>query len=174
MADAENEQCGGGGEDVGRDEAEEVAVVVLRTDAHDKGDGKSEDAEDIDDAAETLEARGVFRLVKDRADIIGEYHAACKVDVYHAVEVDGEVGKMADELVAHDGQPGKGEVFEYGGIGGNQAQDGDGDVDPDNHAEIPEVAFLYAEGVKGAMEREAVEEGPEDKCTEDAEDIFGE
>ena len=41
MADAENEQCGGGGEDVGRDEAEEVAVVVLRTDAHDKGNGKS-------------------------------------------------------------------------------------------------------------------------------------
>ena len=81
---------------------------------------------------------------------------------------------MANELVAHDGQPGKGEVLEYGGIGGNQAQDRDGDVDPDNHAKVPEVAFLYAEGVKGAMEREAVEEGPEDKCTEDAEDVFGE
>ena len=80
---------------------------------------------------------------------------------------------MADELVAHDGQPGKGEVFEHGGIGGNQAQDGDGDVDPDNHAKIPEVAFLYAEGVKGAMEREAVEKGLEDKCTEDAEVVFG-
>lgn len=52
-------------------------------------------------------------------------------------------------------------------------EDGDGKIDTDNHAEIPEMTFLLAKGVKGIVVYDAIEERPKDKSREYAEDILG-
>lgn len=173
MADAENKGSGSGGQDIGRNETEEIAVVVLHFYTHYYGNHKSDKSKDIDNMAEAFELRGFLFIVEKGLDIVGIYSTACKVDENHFIEIDRESCKMTNELIAHSSQPHYGEIFQYGLILGYIPEDGDGKIDTDNHAEIPEMTFLLAKGVKGIVVYDAIEERPKDKSREYAEDILG-
>lgn len=105
MADAENKGSGSGGQDIGRNETEEIAVVVLHFYAHYYGDYKADKSKDIDNMAEVLELRGFLFIVEKGLDIVGIYSTACKVDENHFIEIDREGCEMTYELIAHSSQP---------------------------------------------------------------------
>ena len=101
MADAENKGSGSGGQDIGRNETEEIAVVILHFYTQHKGDYKSDKAKDINNMAEALELWGFLFIVEKGLDIVGKYSTTRIVDENHFIEIDREGGEMTYELAIY-------------------------------------------------------------------------